>query len=81
MIVSGILPSLYIDLGKDEPGMILQRLDGRVGQSVRGVSEGVVESPVIVISNPGEVYRNLSPPSHIFYCRLASYLAWVVDRQ
>ena len=45
MIVSGSYPPIYIDLGKDEPGMILQRRerDGWVDVIVDGE---VVKSPV-----------------------------------
>ena len=45
MIVAGTGPLIYIDLGKDEPGMVLQRLEGRewVDYMVDGE---VVKSPV-----------------------------------
>ena len=30
MIVAGTSPPIWIDLGKDEPGMVLQRREGRI---------------------------------------------------
>jgi hypothetical protein len=51
MIVAGTGPLIYIDLGKDEPGMILQRLDGRVWRDYL-VDGEVVVSPVDIEKLP-----------------------------
>ena len=56
MIVAGTGPLIYIDLGKDEPGMVLQRLEGRVW--VDFVVDGeVVVSPVKLDKLPPGKYR------------------------
>ena len=56
MIVAGTSPHLYIDLGKNEPGMTLQRLDGR--KWVDYVVDGeVVISPVDIDKLPPGKYR------------------------
>jgi hypothetical protein len=50
MIVAGTGPLIYIDLGRDEEGMILQRLEGR--EWVDYVVDGeVVKSPVVFLIN------------------------------
>ena len=56
MIVAGSYPPISIDLGKDEPGMILQRLEGRewVDYTVDGEA---VKSPVDIDALPFGVYR------------------------
>lgn len=56
MIVAGTGPLIYIDLGKDEPGMKLQRWDGRewVDYEVDGE---VVMSPVKIEKLPPGKYR------------------------
>ena len=55
MIVAGTSPLLYIDLGKDEPGMTLQRLEELewVGYKVDGE---VVKSPVDIDALPAARY-------------------------
>ena len=56
MIVAGTGPLIYIDLGKDEPGMTLQRLEGR--EWVDYLKDGkVVKSPVKIDSLPPGKYR------------------------
>jgi len=55
MIVAGTSPHLYIDLGNDEPGMILQR---REREWVDYVVDGeVVKSPVNLERLPLGRYR------------------------
>ena len=56
MIVAGTGPPIYIDLGKDEPGMVLQRREGRewVDYLVGGE---VVVSPVKIEKLPPGKYR------------------------
>jgi hypothetical protein len=55
MIVAGTSPPIYIDLGKNEPGMILQRLDRDwVDYKVDGK---VVKSPVDIDALPAGRYR------------------------
>ena len=56
MIVAGTSPLLYIDLGRDEPGMTLQRREGCewVDYEVDGE---VVKSPVDIGALPFGVYR------------------------
>jgi hypothetical protein len=56
MIVAGTYPPINIDLGKDEPGMTLQRREGRewVGYKVDGK---VVKSPVDIDKLPPGRYR------------------------
>jgi hypothetical protein len=47
---TGTGPLIYIDLGRDEEGMILQRLEGR--EWVDYVVDGeVVKSPVVFLIN------------------------------
>ena len=56
MIVAGTSPLIWIDLGSDEPGMTLQRLEGRVW--VDYVVDGeVVISPVKIEKLPSGKYR------------------------
>ena len=56
MIVAGTSPLIYIDLGSDEPGMKLQRLDGR--EWVDYLVDGeVVKSPVDIEKLPAGKYR------------------------
>ena len=58
MITAGTYPP--IDLGKDEPGMTLQRLEGRVWVVV--VEDGqVVLSPVDIEALPPGKYRQTFP--------------------
>ena len=63
MIVAGTSPFLYIDLGKDEPGMILQR-EHREGRYLvwrdYTVDGEVVKSPVDIDELPAGVYRLVS---------------------
>ena len=56
MISAGTSPPISIDLGKDEPGMVLQRLEGRewVGYVV---DEAVIVSPVKIEKLPPGRYR------------------------
>ena len=56
MIVAGTGPPIWIDLGKDEPGMILQRFDGRVWVDYL-VDGEVVKSPVDIEALPPGKYR------------------------
>lgn len=56
MIVAGTGPLIYIDLGKDEPGMVLQRLEGRVWVDYELGGE-VVKSPVKIDKLPPGKYR------------------------
>ncbi len=56
MIVAGTSPPFYIDLGNDEPGMTLQRRDGRVWVDFV-VGSKVVNSPVDVDKLPTGRYR------------------------
>jgi hypothetical protein len=51
MITVGTFPFLYFDLGNDEPGMILQRLDGRDWVDYK-VNRKVVKSPVDIDALP-----------------------------
>jgi len=56
MIVAGTGPLIYIDLGKDEPGMVLQRQDrdGWVDVIING---DVVRSPIKIDKLPAGRYR------------------------
>ena len=57
MIVAGTSPPIWIDLGKDEPGMVLQRQD-RGSEWVNVVMDGkVVVSPVDIEKLPPGKYR------------------------
>ena len=60
MITAGTYPPIHIDLGKDEPGMTLQR-EYREGDKLFWrdvVKDGqVVESPVDIDGLPAGVYR------------------------
>jgi hypothetical protein len=56
MIVAGTSPSIWIDLGKDEPGMKLQRLEGRVWVDYL-VGGKVVISPVKIDKLPAGRYQ------------------------
>ena len=60
MILAGTGPLLYIDLGKDEPGMTLQCLEDRewVDYVVGGE---VVKSPVDIDKLPFGVYGFTNP--------------------
>ena len=51
MIVAGTDKYIWIDLGKDEPGMTLQRLEGRVWVDY------VVKSPIDIERLPPGRYR------------------------
>ena len=56
MIVAGTDQYIWIDLGNDEPGMTLQRFDGR--QWVDYLVDGeVVKSPVKIEKLPPGKYR------------------------
>ena len=56
MIVAGTGPLIYIDLGKDEPGMALQRLEG--GEWVDYLVVGkVVKAPIYINKLPAGRYR------------------------
>ena len=56
MISAGTGPLIWIDLGKDEPDMKLQRLDGR--EWVDYVLDGeVVKTPVKIDQLPSGKYR------------------------
>ena len=60
MIVSGTYPPIYIDLGKDEPGMILQYSDVEKGCVVWRdymVNGETVKSPVDIETLPPGKYR------------------------
>ena len=60
MIVSGTYPPIHIDLGKDEPGMTLQRQERGGGTDVWKdylVDGEVVKSPVDINDLPMGVYR------------------------
>jgi len=56
MIVAGTSPLIWIDLGKDEPGMVLQRREGRDWVDVM-VDGEVVKSPVDIEKLPPGKYR------------------------
>jgi hypothetical protein len=56
VIVAGTGPLIYIDLGKDEPGMFLQRLEKRVWVDYL-VDGEVVKSPVDINKLPTGKYR------------------------
>ena len=62
MIVAGTSPFIYIDLGEDEPGMILQRLEGREWRDCK-VKSKQVKSPIDVNSLPPGRYRLFRFPS------------------
>jgi hypothetical protein len=56
MISAGTHPFIRIDLGNDEPGMILQRLEGR--EWVDYIVDGeIVKSPVDIDALPAGKYR------------------------
>jgi len=60
MIVVGTYPSIHIDLGKDEPGMILQYRQIERGQIVwrdYTLDGEAVLSPVDIDALPAGVYR------------------------
>ncbi len=56
MIVAGTSPHLYIDLGKDEPGMILQRFERGVWRDYLVDGEPVL-APVDIEALPPGNYR------------------------
>ena len=56
MIVAGTGSLIYIDLGKDEPGMILIRIDGRVWADYLVKGQRVL-SPVDIEALPPGKYR------------------------
>jgi len=56
MIVAGTGPFIYIDLGKDEPGMILQRREGREWRDFQ-VEGKAVKAPIKIDSLPPGRYR------------------------
>ena len=59
MIAEGTYPPTDIDLGKDEPGMTLQRWEGR--EWVDYLVDGeVVKSPVDISALPWGKYRLVS---------------------
>ena len=76
MIVAGTSPLIYIDLGKDEPGMTLQRQDQNEWVNVRKDGK-VVKSPVDIDELPAGVYRLtwhspetlVTPSSGCFYSK------------
>jgi hypothetical protein len=55
MIVAGTSPLIYIDLGRDEPGMKLQRWDGKCVNYK--VNRKMVKSPVDIGALPPGRYR------------------------
>ena len=60
MIVAGTYPPLYIDLGKDEPGMTLQYRDAEDGYIVWRdylVDGELVKSPVDIDKPSADAYR------------------------
>jgi len=56
MIVASTAPLIWIDLGNDEPGMTLQRLEKRVWVDYVKYGE-VVKSPVDIDDLPHGRYR------------------------
>ena len=60
MIVSGTCPPIHIDLGKDEPGMTLQRFERGVWVTVIEDGEGI-KSPVDIEKLPADKYRLTNP--------------------
>ena len=58
MISAGTSPPIWIDYGKDEPGMVLQRLVKRVWVDYE-VGDEVVKSPVDIDKLPPGRYRLL----------------------
>lgn len=56
MISAGTSPFIWIDYGKDKPGMKLQRLDGRERVDCK-VDGEVVKSPVDIDKLPPGRYR------------------------
>ena len=64
MIVAGTSPFLYIDLGRNEPGMTLQYRNVERGQIVWRnymVDGEVVKSPVKIDKLPAGKYRLVNP--------------------
>ena len=60
MSVAGTHPPISIDIGKDEPGMILQYRDAMNGQIIwrdYTVDGGIVKSPVDIDALPAGRYR------------------------
>ena len=56
MIVAGTDKYIWIDLGKDEPGMTLQRFDGRVWGDYLVKGQRVL-SPIKIEALPPSKYR------------------------
>jgi hypothetical protein len=56
VIVAGTYPPISIDLGKDEAGMTLQRLDGKEWVDYK-VNRKLVKSPVDIDALPAGRYR------------------------
>jgi hypothetical protein len=56
MIAEGTHPSIQIDLGNDEPGMTLQRWDGKEWVDYK-VDGKVIKSPVDIDALPAGRYR------------------------
>jgi hypothetical protein len=56
MITTSKSPLLYIDWGEDEPGMTLQRWDGKDWVNYK-VDRKVVKSPIDVDALPAGRYR------------------------
>jgi hypothetical protein len=56
MIAEGTSPPIWIDLGKDEPGMTLQRWDGNDWVDYK-VNRRLVKSPVDIDVLPAGRYR------------------------
>ena len=56
MIVADTGPFIYIDLGEDEPGMILQRREGREWRDCEVDGKPVI-APIKIDSLPPGVYR------------------------
>jgi len=56
MIVAGTGPFIHIDLGSDEPGMILQRREGREWQHLK-MDDKPVKASVDIDALPPGRYR------------------------
>jgi hypothetical protein len=61
MIVEGTHPFIHIDLGKNKPGMTLQRLDDREWVNYK-VNRKMVKSPVDIDALPPGRYRFKKEP-------------------
>jgi hypothetical protein len=60
MIVEGTHPFIRVDLGKNKPGMTLQRLEKSEWVDYK-VDGKVVKSPVDIDTLPAGVYRLINP--------------------